>query len=40
MQLIMVIQKWDEIKQSIEDGLNRKPEWKSLKRVKTWLFEP
>ncbi len=28
----------DEIKQSIEDGLNRKPEWKSLNRVKTWLF--
>lgn len=29
----------DEIKQSIEDGLSRKPEWKSLGRVKTWLFE-
>ena len=29
----------DEIKQSIEDGLSRKPEWKSLERVKTWLFE-
>ena len=28
----------DEIKQSIEDGLSRKPEWKSLNRVKTWLF--
>ena len=41
MQLIMVDSEMrDEIKQSIEDGLNRKPEWKSLKRVKTWLFEP
>ncbi len=29
----------DEIKQSIEDGLSRKPEWKSLERVKNWLFE-
>ena len=28
----------DEIKQSIEDGLSRKPEWKSLERVRTWLF--
>jgi len=36
MQLIMVDSEMrDEIKQSIEDGLN---EWKSLKRVKTWLF--
>ncbi len=30
----------NEIKQSIEDGLSRKPEWKSLERVKKWLFEP
>jgi predicted Zn-dependent protease len=29
----------DEVKQSIEDGLGRKPEWKSLNRVKNWLFE-
>jgi predicted Zn-dependent protease len=28
----------DEIKQSIEDGFSRKPEWKSLARVRTWLF--
>lgn len=41
MQLIMVDSEMrDEIKQSIEDGLSRKPEWKSLQRVKTWLFEP
>ena len=29
----------DEVKQSIDDGLSRKPEWKSLNRVKNWLFE-
>ena len=41
MQLIMVDSEMrDEIKQSIEDGLSRKPDWKSLKRVKNWLFEP
>ena len=28
-----------EIKQSIEDGLSRKPEWKSLERVQSWLFD-
>ncbi len=40
MQLVMVSEIRDEIKQSIADGLNRKPEWKSLQRVKNWLFEP
>lgn len=40
MQLITVDPEVrDEIKQSIEDGLSRKPEWKSLTRVKNWLFE-
>lgn len=39
MQLAMVSEIRDEIKQSIADGLNRKPEWKSLQRVKNWLFE-
>lgn len=29
----------DELTQSIEDGLTRKPDWKSLNRVKTWLAE-
>ncbi|MBE9053096.1 hypothetical protein IQ243_22255 [Nostocales cyanobacterium LEGE 11386] len=29
----------DEIKDSIADGLNRKPDWQSLAKVKTWLFE-
>lgn len=41
MQLIMVDSEMrDEIKQSIEDGFSRKPEWKSLQRVNKWLFEP
>lgn len=39
-QLILVAPEVrDEIKQSIADGLSRKPEWKSLQRVKTWLFD-
>lgn len=29
----------DEIKQSIDDGLTRKPNWKSLQRVQSWLFD-
>ena len=26
-----------ELKESIEDGLNRKPNWDSLKKIKRWL---
>lgn len=41
MQLIMIdAEIRDEIKQSIADGLSRKPEWQSLERVRKWLFEP
>ncbi len=29
----------DEVQQNIEDGLARKPGWKSLERVQAWLFE-
>lgn len=29
----------DEVQQNIEDGLARKPDWKSLQKVKAWLFE-
>lgn len=29
----------EEIEQNIQDGLTRKPGWKSLERVKAWLFE-
>lgn len=28
-----------DVFESIEDGLNRKPDWDSLKRVKQWLSE-
>jgi predicted Zn-dependent protease len=39
-QLIFVNEEWrDEIKSSIEDGLSRKPDWKSLEKVRNWLFE-
>ena len=27
-----------EIEENIQDGLNRKPDWKSLERVKSWLI--
>jgi len=40
MQMIMVDSDWrDEVKNNIEEGLQRKPDWKSLTRVKNWLFE-
>ncbi len=28
-----------EIQENLEEGLRRKPEWKSLKRIQRWLFE-
>ncbi|MEO0825754.1 MAG: hypothetical protein AAFW84_11320 [Cyanobacteria bacterium J06635_15] len=28
-----------EIQENFEDGLKRRPEWKSLQRVQSWLFE-
>lgn len=40
MQLIMIDSEMrDEIKQSIADGLEKKPDWKSLERVRKWLFD-
>ncbi|MBD2455162.1 hypothetical protein H6G80_13850 [Nostoc sp. FACHB-87] len=39
-QLFLVNPEWrDEINGSIEDGLSRKPDWESLRKVKKWLFE-
>lgn len=39
-QLVMAVPELrDEVKQNFEDGLSRKPDWKSLQRVKNWLFE-
>jgi predicted Zn-dependent protease len=29
----------EEVEQNFEEGLSRKPDWKSLIRVKNWLFE-
>lgn len=38
-QLIFVNPDWrEEVKNSIEDGFNRKPDWQSLAKVKNWLF--
>jgi predicted Zn-dependent protease len=28
-----------EVEQNLEDGLSRKPNWQSLLRVKSWIFE-
>ena len=39
-QLIFVNKEWeDEVKNSIEDGLTRKPDWQSLAKVKAWIFD-
>ncbi|CEJ47157.1 tetratricopeptide repeat protein [Umezakia ovalisporum] len=39
-QLIFVNPEWEaDIKESIADGLTRKPDWKSLAKVKNWIFE-
>lgn len=39
-QLIMAIPDLrEEVSQNIADGLTRKPNWQSLQRVQTWLFE-
>ncbi|MEO0685427.1 MAG: hypothetical protein AAFY76_10395 [Cyanobacteria bacterium J06649_11] len=39
-QLILVNEEWyKEIKNSIEDGLSRKPDWKSLAKIQGWLFD-
>jgi predicted Zn-dependent protease len=39
-QLIFVNKEWeDEVKNSIEDGLTRKPDWQSLAKVKGWIFD-
>lgn len=29
----------EEVQHNIDDGLARKPDWKSLSRIKNWLFE-
>lgn len=29
----------EEVQKNFQDGLNRKPNWKALKRVQGWIFE-
>lgn len=29
----------EELQQSLDDGLQRRPDWKNLQRVKGWIFE-
>ncbi|NDJ17827.1 tetratricopeptide repeat protein [Myxacorys almedinensis] len=39
-QLIMAVPELkEEVMQNLEDGLARKPNWKSLERVKAWMTE-
>jgi predicted Zn-dependent protease len=39
-QIIMISEELrEEVLSNIEDGLQRKPDWKSLQRVKAWLEE-
>ncbi len=41
MQLIIAASELrDEVKENIAEGLERKPEWNSLKKVQKWLFDP
>ncbi len=35
--LLIVPELEKELKESIKDGLNRKPDWNSLKKVQSWL---
>ncbi|MFM7426608.1 MAG: tetratricopeptide repeat protein [Elainella sp.] len=38
-QLVMAVPELkQEVEQNFEEGLSRKPDWKSLKRVKDWIF--
>jgi hypothetical protein len=39
-QLIMAVPELrEEVMQNIEDGVKRKPDWKSMERVKAWMEE-
>ncbi len=39
-QLILAVPELrEEVEQNFEEGLSRKPDWKSLLRVKNWLME-
>ncbi|MDB9510663.1 hypothetical protein PN499_05660 [Kamptonema animale CS-326] len=39
-QMVMASSEWlEEVKKNLEEGLTKKPDWKSLIRVKQWLLE-
>lgn len=39
-QIIMAVPELkEEVQKNFEDGLQRKPEWKTLKRVQGWIFD-
>lgn len=39
-QLVMAVPELrEEVEKNFEEGLSRRPDWKSLKRVQSWLFE-
>ncbi|MEM1252363.1 MAG: hypothetical protein AAGI69_08010 [Cyanobacteria bacterium P01_H01_bin.21] len=39
-QLVMSVEEvQDDIRQNFKEGLTRKPDWKSLKKVEKWIFE-
>ncbi|MCU0523278.1 MAG: hypothetical protein MUF72_00470 [Elainella sp. Prado103] len=39
-QIVMAVPELrQEVEQNFEEGLSRKPDWKSLQRVKQWLLE-
>lgn len=39
-QMVMASSDWlEEVKKNLEEGLSKKPDWKSLIRVKQWLLE-
>lgn len=38
-QTMLVSQEWrEELEKNFQEGLTRKPDWKSLNRVRNWLF--
>jgi predicted Zn-dependent protease len=39
-QVVMAVPEMkQEVEQNFKEGLSRKPDWKSLKRVQSWIFE-
>lgn len=39
-QLVMAVEELrEEVQRNFEEGLKRKPNWKSLSRVQSWIFE-